>query len=352
MKKIVTIGGDGIGKEVIEAGLIILDPIDLNFDFIEAEAGFECFQKNGTTIPEETINLAKKSSATLFGASTSTPGEKSPILTLRKELDVFANLRPVKSFKGVNSLFHDIDFLIVRENTEGLYSQIETREQRKFNENNGKIEEDFETTKTIATRVITKEASEKISDFGFKKAIEEGRKRVTCVHKANVLKKTDGIFKEAFYNIAKNYSKNNPDIVTNDYYVDATAMYLLTKPQEFEVIVTSNLYGDILSDEGAGIVGGLGLSPSANIGDKNGLFEPVHGSAPDIAGQGLANPIAMILSIAMMLDFLKEKYYGDQIRLAVENILKTKKVATPDLGGNSKTIDLANAIREELIDLI
>jgi len=341
MKKITTIAGDGIGKEVMEAGLFILESLDLNLDFKEAEAGYECFQKNGTTIPEETIKTAKNGSATLFGAITSTPGEKSPIIILRKELDVFANLRPVKSFEGVNSLFHDVDFLIVRENTEGLYSQIETIE-------NGS-DENNDNTKAIATRVITKEASAKICDFGFKKAIEDDRKRVTCVHKANVLKKTDGIFKETFYNIAKNYSNHN--ITINDYYVDATAMYLLTKPQEFEVIVTSNLFGDILSDEGAGLVGGLGISPSANIGNKNGLFEPVHGSAPDIAGQGFANPVAMILSIAMMLDSLKEKYYGNQIRVAVENVLKAKKVATPDLGGNSKTMDLTNAIRDELKNL-
>jgi len=340
MKHITTIAGDGIGKEVMVAGLSILESLDLNYDFIESEAGYKCFLKNGTTIPEETIKTAKNSSATLFGAITSTPGEKSPIITLRKELDVFANLRPVKSFEGVESLFKNLDFLIVRENTEGLYSQIET------------IENYENSSKATATRVITKKASEKIIDFAFKKAIEEDRKRVTCVHKANVLKKTDGIFKETFYNISKNYSKSHLDIAINDYYVDATAMYLLTKPQEFEVIVTSNLYGDILSDIGAGLIGGLGLSPSANIGNYNGLFEPVHGSAPDIAGLGQSNPVAMILSIAMMLDFLNEKYYGNQIRLAVENVLKVKKVATPDLGGNSKTVDLANAIKDELKKLI
>ena len=343
MKKIATIAGDGIGKEVMEAGISILESIDVNFDFIPSEAGYECFQKYGTTIPEETIKRAKNSSATLFGAITSTPGEKSPIITLRKELDVFANLRPIKSFEGVNSLFQNIDFLIIRENTEGLYSQIETIE----NEN----KETKENTKAIATRLITKKASERIINFAFKKAIEEDRKRVTCVHKANVLKKTDGIFKESFYKVAKNYT-NQHKIAINDYYVDATAMYLLTKPQEFEIIVTTNLFGDILSDEGAGLVGGLGLSPSANIGDKNGLFEPVHGSAPDIAGLNQSNPVAMILSIAMMSDFLKENYYGNQIRLAVENVLRTKKIATPDLGGNSKTMDLANAIKEELKKLV
>lgn len=338
MIKITVIPGDGIGKEVIDAGIEILDYLDLNIDFIEAEAGYDCFKKNGTTIPEETMKHAKNSSATLFGASTSTPGEKSPIIELRKKLDVFANLRPIKSFEGTNSLFNNLDFLIVRENTEGLYSQIESVED------NG--------DKAIANRVITKKASMKICDFAFKKAIDDNRKKVTCVHKANVLKKTDGIFKESFYKIANKYSNKHPKTIANDYYVDAMAMYLITRPHEFDVIVTTNLFGDILSDEGAGLVGGLGLSPSANIGDKNGLFEPVHGSAPDIAGKQIANPIAMILSIAMMLDFLDEKYYSKQIELAIENVLKEKKVLTPDLGGQAETMDLANAIKNELKNLI
>lgn len=337
MRKIMAIAGDGIGKEVMESGIIILESLDLNLEFVGGEAGYECFQKNGTIIPEETLKNAKNSQATLFGATTSTPNEKSPIITLRNELDAFANLRPVKSFEGVDSLFNNLDFLIVRENTEGLYSQIES-----INKENKEIR------KATAIRIITRKASERISEFAYKKAIEENRNKITCVHKANVLKKTDGIFKESFYKIAKKYSKTHPNISANDYYVNAIAMYLLTKPEEFEVIVTSNLYGDILSDEGAGLIGGLGLSPSANIGNKNGLFEPIHGSAPEIAGQKIANPIAMILSIAMMLDFLKENYYADKIRTAVENTLKKGKVKTPDLGGNSKTIDITKAIVEEL----
>lgn len=346
MKKVTTIAGDGVGKEVMEAGLTILESLDLNYDFIESKAGFECFQNCGTTIPEETIKNAKKSAATLFGAITSTPSEKSPIITLRKELDVFANLRPIKTFEGVNSLFNNIDFLIIRENTEGLYSQIESFEKEEKNKKNSKI------TKTIAKRVITKNASTKICEFAYKTAIKNNRKKITCVHKENILKKTDGIFKESFYKVAEKYSAKHPDIKANDYYIDATAMYLITKPQEFDIIVTSNLYGDILSDEGAGLVGGLGLSPSANIGDKNGLFEPVHGSAPDIEGKGLANPIAMILSISMMLEFLKEDFYSKQINKAVENVLKSKKIATPDLGGNSKTSDVTMAIKKELESII
>ena len=337
MIKITVIPGDGIGPEVIDAGIEILDYLNLNIDFIEAEAGYDCFKKNGTPIPEETVKNAKKSSATLFGAITSTPGEKSPIIELRKKLNLFANLRPVKSFKGVESLHTNLDFLIVRENTEGLYSQIESIED------NG--------NKAIANRIITKKASMKISDFAFKKAIDDNRKKVTCVHKANVLKKTDGIFKESFYEIANNYSNKYPKIIANDYYIDAMAMYLITKPEEFDVIVTTNLFGDILSDEGAGLVGGLGLLSSTNIGDKNGLFEPVHGSAPDIAGKHIANPIAMILSIAMMLDFLNEKYYSRQIELAIKNVLKGGKILTPDLGGRAKTADLTKAIKNELKEL-
>ena len=333
MIKIARIDGDGIGKEVTEAGVAVLESLDLNIDFIEAEAGRECFDKNGTTIPEETIKIAKNTKATLFGAITSTPGQKSPIITLRQELDTYANLRPIKSFKGINCLFDDLDFLIVRENTEGLYSGNETIEEM-----NG------ENKKATAQRVITKKASERISKLAFEEAIKLGKESVTCVHKANVLKKTDGVFKESFYRIAKDY----PNIRTNDYYVDATAMYLLTKPQEFDVIVTSNLFGDILSDASAGLVGGLGLAPSGNIGDNHGIFEPVHGSAPDIAGNNISNPIAMLLSVSMMLEYLNEDYWAEKVKVACENVLEKGKVKTPDLGGNNKTMDVANEVIKEI----
>lgn len=334
MIKIARIDGDGIGKEVTEAGVAVLESLDLNFDFIEAEAGRECYDKNGTTIPEETIKIARNAKATLFGAITSTPGQKSPIITLRQELDTYANLRPIKSFKGINCLFDDLDFLIVRENTEGLYSGNET------------IDESEE--KAIAQRIITRKASERISKLAFEQAIHLKKESVTCVHKANVLKKTDGVFKESFFKVAKDY----PNIKANDYYVDATAMYLLTKSQEFDVIVTSNLFGDILSDASAGLVGGLGLAPSGNVGDKHGLFEPVHGSAPDIAGDNISNPIAMILSVSMMLEYLNEDYWAEKVRTACENVLEKGKVKTPDLGGTDKTMDIANEVIREIKDLI
>ena len=330
MYDIAIISGDGIGKEVMESAEFLLDKLDLNFNFKYGEAGFECFNKNGTTLPEETVKIAKSCDATLFGASTSTPGQPSPIINLRKKLNAYANLRPIKSYKGVNSIKDNVDFIIVRENTEGLYSQIEYGDD----------------SQVIAERVITRKASEKISDIAFKLAKRRNKqKKVTCVHKSNVLKKTDGVFKESFYNIAKNY----PTIKTEDFYVDVTAMYLITNPQNFDVIVSTNLFGDILSDESAGLVGGLGLAPSGNIGDENALFEPVHGSAPDIAGKGIANPCSMILSTAMMLDYIGEKETALQINKAVEDVVAKGKVLTPDLGGKSKTIEMTEAIIKEVI---
>ncbi len=330
MYDIAIISGDGIGKEVMESAEFLLDKLDLNFNFKYGEAGFECFNKNGTTLPEETVKIAKSCDATLFGASTSTPGQPSPIINLRKKLNAYANLRPIKSYKGVKSIKDNIDFIIVRENTEGLYSQIEYGDD----------------SQVIAERVITRKASEKISDIAFKLAKRRNKqKKVTCVHKSNVLKKTDGVFKESFYNIAKKY----PEVKTEDFYVDATAMYLITNPQNFDVIVSTNLFGDILSDESAGLVGGLGLAPSGNLGDENALFEPVHGSAPDIAGKGIANPCSMILSTAMMLDYLGEKETALKINKAVENIVAKGKVLTPDLGGKAKTIEMTEAIVKEVI---
>ena len=226
-----------------------------------------------------------------------------------------------------------MDFLIVRENTEGLYSGNETL--------------DDEESKAMAQRVITRKASERISRLAFEQTIKLNKDSVTCVHKANVLKKTDGIFKDSFYKVAQCY----PNIKTNDYYVDATAMYLLTKPQEFDVIVTSNLFGDILSDASAGLVGGLGLAPSGNIGDEHGLFEPVHGSAPDIAGKNLSNPIAMLLSASMMLEYIDEPYWAEKLKTACENVLEKGKVKTPDLGGKDKTMDMANEVIREIKNL-
>ena len=270
MYKITVIPGDGVGPEVIQAALHVLDPIPIEFDFQEARAGNSCFEDTGTTIPDETIKMANNSDATLFGAVTTVPGQKSAIITLRKELDLYANLRPIKSYPGAKSVYNDLDLLIVRENSEGLYSGIE----------------EYTLEGATALRVITRKASEKITKIAFHEAYKRGNTRLTAVHKANVLKKTDGIFRESFWQIAEDYGKIDgySDIEVDEVYVDAAAMFLVTKPHRFQLMVTTNLFGDILSDEGAGLVGCLGMVPSANIGDHNGLFEPVHGSCSRYCG--------------------------------------------------------------------
>lgn len=329
MYKIAVIPGDGIGPEVMGATMDLLDSLDIQFKYKEASAGNRCFQKTGTTIPEETIKTARQADATLFGAVTTVPGQKSAIITLRKALDLYANIRPIKSYPGVNSLYQDLDLVIIRENTEGLYS--------------GKEEQTKEGA--TALRVITTQASCRISRFAFEYARLNQRNKVTAVHKANVLKKTDGIFRDAFYSISDNYR----DIMAEDRYVDAMAMFLVTKPHEFNVIVTTNLFGDILSDEGAGLVGGLGLAPSANIGEKKGLFEPVHGSGPDIAGKGISNPSAMILSAVMMLKYLKEYVEAAKLEDALKEVLKEGVMITPDMGGTAKTREMMGEIKSKLL---
>lgn len=332
MHKITVIPGDGIGPEVTQAAIHALDAIPVEFYFQEARAGNSCFEDTGTTIPDETIKMAKNSDATLFGAVTTVPGQKSAIITLRKKLGLYANLRPIKSYPGVKSVYNDLDILIVRENSEGLYSGIEK----------------FTKDGATAVRVITRKASEKITKVAFKEAYKRGKSRLTAVHKANVLKKTDGVFRESFWKVAKEYGKIDgyDDIEVDEVYVDAAAMFLITKPHRFKVIVTTNLFGDILSDEGAGLVGGLGMVPSANIGDHNGLFEPVHGSAPDIAGKGVANPTAMILSVVLMLQFLKEDHEALKLEQSLLKVLKEGKYVTPDLGGTSTTMEMAQAVRD------
>ena len=325
--QIAVIPGDGIGREVMEATIHVLNGLDIDFDYIYAEAGDECLEKTGTALPDETLDIIRNADACLFGAAGETAADV--IVKIRQEMKMFANLRPIKSYPNTNSLFDNIDFMIVRENTEGLYIANE---------------ESYTDEGAIAKRIITREAEKRIIDYAFKYAQENNKTKVTGVHKANVLKKSDGLFREIFYEVASDY----PDIATEDFYVDATAMYLITQPESFEVIVTTNLFGDILSDEGAGLVGGLGLIPSANIGEDGALFEPVHGSAPDIAGQGIANPFAMILSAAMMLDFLHEHESAQKLSSAVVKVLEEAKTLTPDLGGEASTMEVAEAVKNAL----
>lgn len=325
--KIAVIPGDGIGKEVMEATISVLDALDINFDYNYALAGDECYEEKGTPLPQETIDIIRESDACLFGAVGESAADV--IVKLRQELKMYANLRPIKAYPSTNSLFDNIDFMIVRENTEGLYIAGEEKET-----DDG----------AIARRIITREAEERIINYAFKYAKNNNKHKVTAVHKANVLKKSDGLFKKIFYEVGENY----PDIEKEDFYVDATAMYLITQPQNFEVIVTTNLFGDILSDEGAGLVGGLGLIPSANIGENGALFEPVHGSAPNIAGQGKANPIAMMLSAIMMLRHLGENAAADKFDAAILKVLNQGNVLTEDLGGSSSTMEITLEIKKNL----
>ncbi|WP_458403112.1 isocitrate/isopropylmalate family dehydrogenase [Methanobrevibacter sp.] len=325
--QIAVVPGDGIGKEVMQAAIFVLDSLDIDFDYVYGEAGDECLEKTGTALPGETLDIIRNADACLFGAAGETAADV--IVKIRQEMKMFANLRPVKSYPNTNSLFENIDFMIVRENTEGMYIADE---------------EEYTDEGAVARRIITREAEKRIIDYAFNYAKENNKSKVTAVHKANVLKKSDGLFKEIFYEVAEDY----PDIATEDFYVDATAMYLITQPESFEVIVTTNLFGDILSDEGAGLVGGLGLIPSANIGLDAALFEPVHGSAPDIAGQGIANPIAMMLSSVMMLRYIGEIEAADRLDAAILKVLNDANILTGDLGGSATTMELAEAVKNNL----
>lgn len=325
--QIAVVPGDGIGKEVMEAAIHVLDALDIYFDYVYGQAGDECLEKTGSALPDETLEIIRNSDACLFGAAGESAADV--IVKIRQEMRMFANLRPVKAYPNTNSLSDNIDFMIVRENTEGLYIANE---------------ESYTDDGAVAKRIITREAEERIIDYAFKYAKDNNKSKVTGVHKANVLKKSDGLFKDIFYEVAERY----PEIATEDYYVDATAMYLITKPESFDVIVTTNLFGDILSDEGAGLVGGLGLIPSANIGEDAALFEPVHGSAPDIAGQGIANPIAMMLSAVMMLRHLGENEAADRFDNAILKVLSDANILTGDLGGSATTMEVAEEVKNNL----
>ena len=325
--KIAVVPGDGIGQEVMQATIEVLNSLDIDFEYVYGEAGDECLERTGTALPSETLDIIRKSDACLFGAAGETAADV--IVKIRQEMKMFANLRPVKAYPNTNSLSDDIDFMIVRENTEGMYIADE---------------ESYTDEGAVAKRIITREAERRIIDYAFNYAAENNKGKVTGVHKANVLKKTDGLFREIFYEVAKDY----PDIATEDFYVDATAMYLITQPESFDVIVTTNLFGDILSDEGAGLVGGLGLIPSANIGLDAALFEPVHGSAPDIAGQNKANPIAMMLSAIMMLRYLGENEAADKFDDAILKLLNDANTLTGDLGGKATTMEVASEVINNL----
>jgi len=329
VKRVVLIEGDGIGHEVVPAAVRVLEATGVPFQFVEAEAGWDCFQRHGTALPDDTLALVRESDAALFGAVSSplhrVEGYRSPIVALRRALDLYANLRPVFSMP-VSGSRAGIDLLIVRENSEGLYSGRERREG----------------DTVIAERVITRRASARITRVACEQAMHR-RRHLTIVHKANVLRESDGLFREAAYQVAGEYA----DLTVAEMLVDTAALHLVTDPERFDVLVTTNLFGDILSDEAAGLVGGLGLAPSANVGDVQGVFEPVHGSAPDIAGRGIANPIATILAASLMLEHLREAAAAERVRVAAIETLR-QGPRTPDLGGDAGTEDVTRAIVAKL----
>lgn len=327
------IKGDGIGPEVVEASLVVLQQLGLDLHFEEAQAGYACYQECGDPIPPATIEAARKAEATLFGAVTTPPDIKnyrSAVVTLRKTLDLYANLRPVHSLGLKGAHYRDgLDFYVVRENTEGMYSGQE---------------EDFGDRAT-ALRVITRRGSERIVRYAFELAKRTGKKRVTIVHKANVLRLTDGLFRRVALGVAEEYKQHG--IEAQELLVDTMAMRLIKDPENFEVIVTTNLFGDILSDEAAELVGGLGVAASGNIGLEGAIFEPVHGSAPDIAGKGIANPLAALLATAMLLQHINETEASDRLRQAVSTVIQSGNL-TPDLGGTATTLQVRDQVIENL----
>ncbi|MDO9098629.1 MAG: isocitrate/isopropylmalate family dehydrogenase [Candidatus Methanoperedens sp.] len=321
--KLAVIPGDGIGREVIPAALSVLDAFGMDIEKVPLDIGYGKWEKTGSALTDEDMAIIKECDCVLFGAITTPPDPnyKSVLMRLRKELDIYANIRPFVPLEKVTlPCGKKFDFVIVRENTEGMYSGVE------------ELHEDAAYT----TRIITRKGSERIAERACMIA-NERKKRLTIVHKANVLK-SDSFFRDVCISVIKRRG-----ISYNEMLVDAMAYDLILNPQKYDVIVTENLFGDILSDVAAAIAGGLGLCPSANIGDRYALFEPIHGSAPDIAGKGIANPIAAILSVRMMLEWMGRTKEAIAISRAVDEVLK-EGIKTPDLGGSCSTADVAKAI--------
>lgn len=330
MKKVTLIKGDGIGKEISESVIKIFKAAEVPIEWEIKEAGLECFEKYGTPIPQETIESIKRNKVALKGPTT-TPigtGHKSVNVTIRKSLELFANVRPTKTLPGINTRFGNIDIIVIRENIEDTYGAIEHMQT-------------LDVAQTL--RIITKQGSFMIHSFAFEYTKKNNRKKITCVHKANIQKMSDGLFLETFKEISQKY----PEIKADDIIVDNLCMQLVTNPERFDVLVLPNIFGDIVSDLCAGLVGGLGLAPSANIGKNLAVFEAVHGSAPDIAGKNIANPTAFLLSSLMMLKYIGMKTYSEKIEKALFNTMKSG-ILTKDLGGNYSTSEFTQNIIKEI----
>lgn len=329
--KAVLIPGDGIGPEIAKSVEALTTAMNLDIEWVKYRAGAEYAKETGDVFEPGLVEAIEQYKWALKGP-TATPigtGFRSVNVALRQKFATYANVRPIRSFKGINSRYDDINLVIIRENTEDLYKGIEY----KLNENiaNG-------------VKLITREASEKICRYAFEYAKINHRHKVTAIHKANIMKYTDGLFLEAFRDVAKCY----PDIEAQEVIVDNMCMQLVLRPETFDVLVAPNLYGDIVSDLCAGLVGGLGFAPSGNIGDEYRIYEAVHGSAPDIAGQNIANPSALLLAFALMLEDLGKIEAANALRMALSKVVEKQETVTPDIGGHASTTEFVDAIIKEL----
>ena len=331
--KITLIPGDGIGPEVTAATLKVIEAAGLEVEWETINAGADAFEKHGKYLPDELMDSIQRTRVAIKGPITTPIGKgfSSINVALRKALTLYANFRPIKNLPGVKTRFDNVDIIVVRENTEDLYSGLEHVVVP------GVVE---------SLKIITAEASTRIARFAFEYARKHGRKKIAAIHKANIMKLSDGLFLECVRNIAQLY----PEIVYEEMIVDNTCMQMVLDPQQFDVMLLENLYGDIVSDLGAGLVGGLGLVPGANLGDSCAIFEPVHGSAPKIAGKNMANPTAMLLSAVLMFQHLGETEKAALIASAVEKVYASGKLRTADLGGDSSTSQFTDAIVQHIVN--
>jgi len=333
-KQVITvIPGDGIGPEITKATLRVLDAVEAGLDYDIQVAGLTAIEEGKELIPEQTLESIRVNSVALKGPLTTPIGKGFTSLNvmLRKEFELYANVRPAVTRKGIKSRYDNVNLITVRENTEGMYSQEKQT-----------VSEDGERAESVS--VITRSGADRVLRFAFDMAKRQGRKKVAVVHKANILKATSGLFLDVSRDIAEEY----PEIETVEMIVDNTCMQLVIRPEQFDVIVTTNLFGDIISDLCAGLVGGLGMAPGANIGDEAAIYEAVHGSAPDIAGKGIANPFALTLAAAMMLDQLGMQDKGDRIRDGINRVVAEGDRLTGDLGGSAGTQEITDALIERL----
>ena len=330
---ITVIPGDGIGPEITSATLRVLEALDCDLDYDEQIAGVSALDIGKELVPEETLESIRRNRVVLKGPLTTPVGEgfTSINVLLRKEFDLYANVRPAITRPGVKSRYKNIDIITIRENTEGMYHG----ERQTLSPDGSRAE---------SVSVITREGASRILLFAYELATRRGRQKVTVVHKANILKATSGLFLE----VAREISKKYPHIETVEMIVDNTCMQLVMNPHQFDLIVTTNLFGDIISDLCAGLIGGLGMAPGANIGDDAALFEAVHGSAPDIAGKKIANPSALMLASALMLDHLDQRDKSRRLRHAIRQAIADGDRLTSDLGGSASTQEYTDAVVERL----